>query len=624
MTMLGPTATGRLVGTLVFVALIVLYVAVPSLVIELTATDVRGDVALWLYDSDAAPGDHLSATVRTDTLERSSIAYVEVYGPGRERVRRFRGDDDDVLDFTIDVPQDAGNEIAVAIEVEYVHAGGLWFNESFSASIPVYGRTESLLRRSGKAALALVSWLALIALDVLRRRWYARRHRRPGRGWLLGLVPVTAVGWLWFAELLEHATRLHGWWFVMAAVAVWLLGLTLAERRTRLSGTRAYLVEQVMVDAAPHEPFRGADVRVPVHPVSDLELAWFGAGFSVERVGDALRISKPGSGVVMIPLPASASLGGEPFEIHASDKQVAVDVLEPAAKLLGELRVHADGEQLRVGQRIAGTLASVLLVAAAACGSKSADAPGQPEPVTHESAGSDTGSDAAVPESPPAPVSTSGREPPAPEAPLRMYNTVPASTLEALRIAGDPDIVPNDKARKAIVASGKEQVRSAFKVCVDAEGNVPSASMLKTSGFPEYDSQIKEQLKIWRFRPYERDGVPADACAAFTFLYPKATPASAAHERQAKAGGFWCMTYTTASGPSSGCGRAPAECERARTGIVRAGTGASDVSGCEWQEKAWASRIKTDGKAEDWFFAEKQHCENTALVFQGTPCKAKK
>ncbi len=275
-------------------------------------------------------------------------------------------------------------------------------------------------------------------------------------------------------------------------------------------------------------------------------------------------------------------------------------------------------------ERIAGTLVFVSLAAAAACGSKSADAPGQPAPVTQESARSDTGSAAAGPEVSPAPASTSGQEPPASEPPSRMYNTVPASTLEPLRIAGDPAIVPNDKARKDIVASGKEQVRSAFKVCVDEEGNVTGTSMLKTSGFPEYDSQIKEQLKIWRFRPYERDGVPADACAAFTFLYPKSMPASHTPEREAKAGGFWCMTYTTAGGTSSGCGRASGECERARTGIVRAGTGASDVSGCEWQETAWASRIKTDAKAEDWFFAEKQHCENTALVFQGTPCKAKK
>lgn len=54
--------------------------------------------------------------------------------------------------------------------------------------------------------------------------------------------------------------------------------------------------------------------------------------------------------------------------------------------------------------------------------------------------------------------------------------------------------------------------------------------MLKTSGFPDYDSQIKEQLKTWRFRPYERDGVPVPACAAFTFVYPSSTPASSARK----------------------------------------------------------------------------------------------
>ena len=71
-----------------------------------------------------------------------------------------------------------------------------------------------MLPRGGKALLALLSWLAVVAGVTAATRWYARRRREPSTAWILGLVPYTFVGWAWFATLLEHATRLHGWWFV--------------------------------------------------------------------------------------------------------------------------------------------------------------------------------------------------------------------------------------------------------------------------------------------------------------------------------------------------------------------------------------------------------------------------
>jgi hypothetical protein len=337
---------GRFAGFVVLLALVIAYLKVRPEVVTLTATDVRGSVVLWLHATDLAPGDRFDAEVWIDdALSRERIESVRVYGAGP--ARRVPGSGDNDLSFEIQVPHDANEQLDLTIEVLHSNSFGM-SSARFDVAVDVYTPAMSWLRRGTKALLAIASWLALMFIDSARRRWYVRRHRRPARAWALALVPVAAAGWFWFAELLEHATRLHGWWFAIPALAVWGLAFRVSTRRSRYSGMTSYVVEQVMVDASPEQPFRGARSVTPVHPVGDLELAWHAAGFEIDRVGTDLRLLLPRRGTVMIPLPASSSLGGEPFEMHASDDDIAAVALHAVTASLGELRAHGAGKQLSV------------------------------------------------------------------------------------------------------------------------------------------------------------------------------------------------------------------------------------------------------------------------------------
>ncbi len=131
-------------------------------------------------------------------------------------------------------------------------------------------------------------------------------------------------------------------------MAIWLAAFAVAARITRYAGLVAYTAEPVLIPTEDGTPFRGAGVAVPVKPLADLETAWFGAGLVVRRERGELVITMARKGVAIVPLPASESFGAEPFEVRAKDRVVALAVLEAVSPLLGELRVHTEGEEFRV------------------------------------------------------------------------------------------------------------------------------------------------------------------------------------------------------------------------------------------------------------------------------------
>ena len=106
--------------------------------------------------------------------------------------------------------------------------------------------------------------------------------------------------------------------------------------------------------------------------------------------------------------------------------------------------------------------------------------------------------------------------PPPPPAPPR--NVSPA-TLEAYRIAGSREIPPDLATKKEITADKKAKVIGSFKLCVDREGNVSLVSLLKSTGYPDYDTKLAAELHRWRYKAYEIDGKPTPVCTAVTFIY---------------------------------------------------------------------------------------------------------
>jgi hypothetical protein len=96
---------------------------------------------------------------------------------------------------------------------------------------------------------------------------------------------------------------------------------------------------------------------------------------------------------------------------------------------------------------------------------------------------------------------------------------VSPQALEAFRIAGNKNIVPDNFTKTRISVSGKSELVGSFKLCLDEGGKVASVKLLKTTGFPAYDQTINRDIHTWRYRPFWVDGRPQPVCTAVTFIY---------------------------------------------------------------------------------------------------------
>lgn len=106
----------------------------------------------------------------------------------------------------------------------------------------------------------------------------------------------------------------------------------------------------------------------------------------------------------------------------------------------------------------------------------------------------------------------------APPDPSPPQNIAPTA-LDAQRIAGTKNIVPDDDVKRAFAGSGKSQMVTSYKLCVNIAGNVSTVSTLKSSGYASYDAKIQHELRAWKYRPFRVNGAPARVCTAVTFIY---------------------------------------------------------------------------------------------------------
>lgn len=102
--------------------------------------------------------------------------------------------------------------------------------------------------------------------------------------------------------------------------------------------------------------------------------------------------------------------------------------------------------------------------------------------------------------------------------------TVAPSALEATRLEGDKNIVPDADTQRAIATAGKKLVGT-FKLCINRSGAVSSIKVLKPTGFERYDQTIEQQMHTWKYSPFEVDGKPTPVCTAVTFVYSPGSPA---------------------------------------------------------------------------------------------------
>src|SRR5262245_48740575 len=110
--------------------------------------------------------------------------------------------------------------------------------------------------------------------------------------------------------------------------------------------------------------------------------------------------------------------------------------------------------------------------------------------------------------------------PPPPPPPPAPPQNVPPTALDANRIAGEKNIVPDDVTKTEISRSGKDKLIGSYKLCITVDGNIASVVQLKSTGFPSYDNKITSTIRgEWRYRPFMVNGKPTPVCTAVTFIY---------------------------------------------------------------------------------------------------------
>ena len=96
---------------------------------------------------------------------------------------------------------------------------------------------------------------------------------------------------------------------------------------------------------------------------------------------------------------------------------------------------------------------------------------------------------------------------------------VPPSQLERNRIRGTKQIDPDAVTKVDIAKAGKSSVVASFKLCVDTNGRVSTVSMLKSSGFVDYDVKLEREMRRWAYAPFMLNGAATAVCTAVTFIY---------------------------------------------------------------------------------------------------------
>jgi TPR repeat protein len=96
---------------------------------------------------------------------------------------------------------------------------------------------------------------------------------------------------------------------------------------------------------------------------------------------------------------------------------------------------------------------------------------------------------------------------------------VAPTTLEAYRIAGERNIVPDDATKTEISRARKTRLIGSYKLCLTSSGRIRTVTRLKSTGFAEYDQRLMQKIRDWRYRPFMLNGAPTPVCTAVTFIY---------------------------------------------------------------------------------------------------------
>jgi hypothetical protein len=108
----------------------------------------------------------------------------------------------------------------------------------------------------------------------------------------------------------------------------------------------------------------------------------------------------------------------------------------------------------------------------------------------------------------------------APSAPAAPPTVASVATLDANRIGGDKNIIPDDSTQVEMRRRGMDRVMGSYKLCITATGEISTVAPVKSTGFNEYDWKIQTTIRNkWRYRPFLVNGRASPVCTAVRFVY---------------------------------------------------------------------------------------------------------
>jgi TonB family protein len=102
---------------------------------------------------------------------------------------------------------------------------------------------------------------------------------------------------------------------------------------------------------------------------------------------------------------------------------------------------------------------------------------------------------------------------------VELPETVAPPVIQKLRISGDTQIHPSDVTRTAMLRDGKSKVLGIVKLCLDTAGRVTHASVVKSTGFADYDRLLVGGVRTWRYTPVMIAGRAVPVCSTVSFSF---------------------------------------------------------------------------------------------------------
>lgn len=106
-----------------------------------------------------------------------------------------------------------------------------------------------------------------------------------------------------------------------------------------------------------------------------------------------------------------------------------------------------------------------------------------------------------------------------PPAVVEPPKVIDMKTAEAQRLSGTRDIPLPPAVSHELRAQGQSRAMAVVRLCLSTGGAPTSVTFVKSTGFPEADARIRDEMQAWRYRPYAVNGRAVPVCTAVQFVY---------------------------------------------------------------------------------------------------------